>query len=64
MTSDTRSCKTWNVAPGYEEWNKVNCASCNDWTGNGGNDIEKAKKENEYEYWAKVMSSNKPAYLG
>jgi len=28
---DTRSYPSWKVAPGCEDWNKVNCASCETW---------------------------------
>lgn len=31
MAEDSRSCPAWKVAPGYEGWNKVNCASCETW---------------------------------
>ena len=61
---DNRACKTWDVAPGYEEWDKVNCATCTCWTGNGCNDINKAKEENEHKFWAREMSNNRPVFLG
>jgi len=60
---DDRFCKKWKVAPGYEGYNKINCGSCEDWTGNGCNSKEEAKKEREHDYWDREMKSNRGVYI-
>ena len=61
MPKENRSCK--DFAEIYADA-LVNCATCTCWTGNGCNDINKAKEENEHKFWAREMSSNRPVYLG
>ena len=48
--ADTRSCKEWKPAPGYEGYDKVPCAACHNWDKTKCRDINGVKlRAMEYE---------------
>lgn len=65
---DTRQCREHKFAPGYEGYNKVNCASCGEWEKERCPIIQGVVKRYEetpdYAEFKKMMSENKGVYIG
>jgi hypothetical protein len=67
MAKDKRGCREHNLAPGYEGYNKVNCASCPMWDGKRCRDIAGVLKRYEdtpdFVEFRKMMQENKGVHI-